>query len=518
MHRAILAGIESGMPSISTVKTLGDLRRACAASPDAFPRRSVKDEVRDNLVAKLRSGETLFPGIIGYDDTVIPQLVNAVLSRHNFILLGLRGQAKSRILRALVSLLDEHLPIVAGCEIHDDPFEPICSACRMRIAAERDDTNIAWLPREARFVEKLATPDVTIADILGDIDPIKAARAGLQLSDELTIHYGLLPRANRGIFGINELPDLAGKIQVGLFNILQEGDIQIKGYPVRLPLDLLMVFTANPEDYTARGKIITPLKDRIGSEIRTHYPSTRQNAMDITSQEAWLDRAKDEKKIDVPVYVREVVEEIAFQARADRKIDRRSGVSQRLAITCLENVLSNAERRALANGETQVVPRVTDVYAALPSITGKFEMEYEGELKGADNVARDLIRASVANIFAERFEGVDMRRVIEWFDLGGSLQTSDTSSAKELLAQARGVQGLVELADHLQLGSKASEPAIASAVDFALEGLYAQKKISRSEDRGYHAVEQQRRPAARAAERDIDEGLPLPGGKKKYYN
>jgi magnesium chelatase subunit I len=508
------------MPSISTVRTLGELRRARAASPEPFPRRSVKNEVRDNLIAKLRSGETLFPGIIGYDETVIPQLVNAILSRHNFILLGLRGQAKSRILRALVSLLDENLPVVAGCEIHDDPLEPICSACRLRIAAEGDDTNIAWLPREARYVEKLATPDVTIADMLGDVDPIKAARSGLQLSDELTIHYGLLPRANRGIFGINELPDLAGKIQVGLFNILQEGDIQIKGYPVRLPLDLLMVFTANPEDYTARGKIITPLKDRIGSEIRTHYPSTRQQAMQITAQEAWLNRGKDGKqRIDVPAYVREIVEEIAFQARADRKIDRRSGVSQRLAITCLENVLSNAERRALSNNEAHVVARVTDVYAALPSITGKFEMEYEGELKGADNVARELIRGSVANVFAERFDQVDMRRVIEWFDLGGSLQSSDSSSAKDLLSQARGVQGLVELAEHLQLGSKPPEPVLASAVDFVLEGLYAQKKISRSEDRGYHAAEPpQRRPTARAAERDIDEGFPLPGAKKKYYN
>jgi magnesium chelatase subunit I len=506
------------MPSISTIKTLGDLRRARAASPEAFPRRSVKNEVRDNLIAKLRSGETLFPGIIGYDDTVIPQLVNAVLSRHNFILLGLRGQAKSRILRALSSLLDEHLPIVAGCEIHDDPFNPICAACRMRIAAEGDGTTIAWLPRDARYVEKLATPDVTIADMLGDIDPIKAARSGLQLSDELTIHYGLLPRANRGIFGINELPDLAGKIQVGLFNILQEGDIQIKGYPVRLPLDLLMVFTANPEDYTARGKIITPLKDRIGSEIRTHYPATRQHAMDITAQEAWLARG-DGKNIDVPVYVREVVEEIAFQARADRKIDRRSGVSQRLAITCLENVLSNAERRALSNGEAQAVARVTDVYAALPSITGKFEMEYEGELKGADNVARELIRASVANVFAERSDGVDMRRVIEWFDLGGSLQSADTCSAKDLLAHARGVQGLMELADHLRAGTAASDPALASAVDFVLEGLYAQKKISRSDERGYHAAEPaQRRPVSRAAERDLDEGIPLPSGKKKYYN
>jgi magnesium chelatase subunit I len=507
------------MPHISTIKTLGDLRRARAASPDAFPRRTVKDEVRDNLIKKLQSGETLFPGIIGYDETVIPQLVNAILSRHNFILLGLRGQAKSRILRALVSLLDEQLPVVAGCEIHDDPFEPICSACRARLSVDGDSTPIAWRPREARYVEKLATPDVTIADMVGDIDPIKAARSGLQLSDELTIHYGLLPRANRAIFGINELPDLAGKIQVGLFNILQEGDIQIKGYPVRLPLDLLMVFTANPEDYTARGKIITPLKDRIGSEIRTHYPSTRRDAMAITAQEAWLNRAADAKQIDVPVYVREVVEEIAFQARADRKIDRRSGVSQRLAITCLENVLSNAERRALAGAERPVVARVTDVYAALPSITGKFEMEYEGELKGADNVARELIRSSVANVFAERFDQADLRRVVEWFDLGGSLQSSDTASAKTLLAQAKNVQGLIELAQHLDLGAKPSEPVLASAVDFVLEGLYAQKKISRSEDRGYHAAEQpQRRTTSRAVERDLDEGLPLPGGKKKYYN
>ena len=507
------------MTSISTVRTLGDLRRARQASPEAFPRRSVKNEVRENLIRKLRSGETLFPGIIGYDDTVVPQLVNAILSRHNFILLGLRGQAKSRILRALVSLLDEHLPVIASCEIHDDPFSPICSACRMRLAAEGEETTIAWLPREARYVEKLATPDVTIADMLGDIDPIKAARSGLQLSDELTIHYGLVPRANRSIFGINELPDLAGKIQVGLFNILQEGDVQIKGYPVRLPLDLLMVFTANPEDYTARGKIITPLKDRIGSEIRTHYPSTRRQAMAITAQEAWTHRGKDGGTIDVPEYVREVVEEIAFQARADRKIDRRSGVSQRLAITCLENVLSNAERRALTNGESQVVARVTDVYAALPSITGKFEMEYEGELKGADNVARELIRSSVANVFAERFDNVDLRRVVEWFDLGGSFQSADTSSAKELLSHARGVQGLIEAAEHLDLAKKPSEPALASAVDFVLEGLYAQKKISRSDDRGYFAAEQApRRPTARAAERDIDEGFPLPGGKKKYYN
>src|SRR5579872_6979230 len=282
------------------IETLGELRRQRGPAP-----RSVKQEIRDNLVRKLSAGEPLFPGIVGYDETVIPQLVNAILSRHNFILLGLRGQAKSRILRALVDLLDERIAVVPGCEIHDDPLAPLCAACRARIAAEGDRMPIAWLPREARYVEKLATPDVTIADMVGDIDPIKAAEAGLNLSDELTMHYGLLPRANRGVFAVNELPDLAGKIQVGLFNILQEGDVQIKGYPIRLKLDVMLVFTANPEDYTARGKIITPLKDRIGSEIRTHYPTTRGNAIAITKQEAWTDRS-GALKVDVPDYVREV--------------------------------------------------------------------------------------------------------------------------------------------------------------------------------------------------------------------
>src|SRR5499426_1403112 len=291
-------------------QTLGNLRRQSGSLL-----KPVKQEIRDNLVRKLQAGEPLFPGIIGYEDTVIPQLVNAILSRHNFILLGLRGQAKSRILRGLIELLDEQIPAVPGCEIHDDPLAPLCAACRARIAREGDELPIAWLPRAARFVEKLATPDVTIADMVGDIDPIKAAQAGLNLSDELTMHYGLLPRANRGIFAINELPDLAGKIQVGLFNILQEGDVQIKGYPIRLKLDVMLVFTANPEDYTARGKIITPLKDRIGSEIRTHYPTAREHAVTITKQEAWTERPGG-LKAEVPTYVREVVEEVAFQARA----------------------------------------------------------------------------------------------------------------------------------------------------------------------------------------------------------
>jgi magnesium chelatase subunit I len=495
---------------------LGDLRRA--VDTGAVARRSVHEEVRENLIRRLRAGGPLFEGIIGYDDTVIPQLVNALLSRHNFILLGLRGQAKTRLLRALATLLDDRIPVMPDCEINDDPLAPICEACRTRIAAEGDSTPVGWLERDARYVEKLATPDVTIADVVGDIDPIKAARSGLQLSSELTMHYGLLPRANRGIFAINELPDLAGKIQVGLFNILQEGDVQIKGYPIRLPLDLLMAFTANPEDYTARGKIITPLKDRIGSEIRTHYPAGRAEAMTITAQEAWMRRNGSGPAAEVPTFVAEIVEEIAFQARQDRRVDKRSGVSQRLPISALENVLSNAERRALLTGEDQAVPRVTDVYAALPSITGKFEMEYEGELKGAEAVARELIRGAVATVADGYLSHLETRRVIEWFDLGGSLQISDTMSAADVLGAAQQVQGLAELAHAAGIPGNASALLLAAGVDFVLEGLYATKKIGRSDERGYHANE----PAARRAPREVipkDDPLPSAGSpKKKYYN
>ena len=497
----------------------GDLRHAVEAGE--VPRRPVKDELRENVIARLRDGGTLFPGIHGYDETVIPQIVNAILSRHDFVLLGLRGQAKSRILRALADLLDEAIPVVAGCEIHDDPLAPICAACRARLREEGDGLSVAWLPREARYVEKLATPDVTIADIVGDIDPIKAARGGRQLSDELTMHYGLLPRANRGIFAINELPDLAGKIQVGLFNILQEGDVQIKGYPVRLPLDVLMVFSANPEDYTARGKIITPLKDRIGSEIRTHYPLTRHHAMAITAQEAWVERngharARPWASV-VPDFVREAVEEIAFEARRDQKVDRRSGVSQRLPISCLENVVSNAERRALVNGETPAVARVTDIYAALPSITGKLELEYEGELRGADAVARELVRSAVANVFDGYSQGADIRPVVEWFDMGGALHVDDSSPAADLIERAGLVQGLRDLARVTGLAPDAEAPLVAAAIDFVLEGLFAMKKISRTDEWTYQAAESPR-PRPRAVVDDaIAEDPPL-GRKKKYYN
>jgi magnesium chelatase subunit I len=495
--------------------TLGQLRSA--VSTGTIKHRSVKEEIRDNLIARLRAGEALFPGIIGYDETVVPQIVNAVLSRHNFILLGLRGQAKSRILRALTDLLDDEVPVLPGCEIHDDPLAPLCAACRARASEEGDALPIAWLPREARYVEKLATPDVTIADIIGDLDPIKAARRGLQLSDELTMHYGLLPRANRGIFAINELPDLAGKIQVGLFNILQEGDVQIKGYPVRLPLDVMMVFSANPEDYTARGKIITPLKDRIGSEIRTHYPATRHEGMAITAQEAWTTRT--DLEVVVPEFVREIVEEVAFQARQDSRIDKRSGVSQRLPISLLENVISNAERRSILARETAVVPRVSDIYAALPAITGKFELEYEGELRGADNVAREIIRSAVGTVFGGIFASVEYGQVGDWFDMGGTLQVEDTLPASDLLTRTAVVQGLHDIARKAGIAARPSDPLLASAVDFVLEGLYAHKKISRSEDRQYQGVEQPRRPQrASQAESLLERELPIAGNKKKYYN
>ena len=495
--------------------TLGELKAAVARG--AVPHRSVKDEVRQNLIAKLRRGDTLFPGIIGYEDTVVPQIVNAILARHNFILLGLRGQAKTRILRALTTLLDDEIPVVPGSEINDDPLAPLSAYGREKVGRDGDLMRIDWLPRDARYVEKLATPDVTIADMIGDIDPIKAAHGGLQLASELAMHFGLLPRANRGMFAINELPDLAGKIQVGLFNILQEGDVQIKGFPVRLPLDVMVLFTANPEDYTARGKIITPLKDRIGAEIRTHYMESREQAMAITAQEAWEKRGQP---IDVPRFVREIVEEVAFQARNERKIDKRSGVSQRMPISVLESVISNAERRAIINSETPVAPRVIDLYASLPAMTGKFELEYEGELKGADAVARELIRSAVSQVFDGYFPGADVRSVVEWFDLGGTLNLGDHVSAHDVMTQARDVQGLLDLAHRAGIAPDAPAPIVASAVDFVLEGLYSQKKIGRSDDRGYHGTEPVRRQTApqRAPMLTPDEDDEQPRKKKRYYN
>src|SRR3979490_2914172 len=471
---------------MSFARTLGELRQSPFTAQRLGSRR-VKGELREDLMSRLGEGGPIFPGIVGYDDTVVPQIVNAILSRHNFILLGLRAQGKSRILRALTALLDPQMPYVAGCEIHDNPYTPICRRCRELVAKEGDATPVAWLTPEHRYVEKLATPDVTIADLIGDIDPIKAARGGHELSSEFTVHYGLLPRANRGIFAINELPDLAGKIQVGLFNIMQEGDVQIKGYPIRLALDVALVFSANPEDYTARGKIITPLKDRIGSEIRTHYPGTLEEGITITAQEAWTRR--NGHRLHLPKYVQEVIERIAFAARDDKKIDKRSGVSQRLPISAIENVVSNAERRALTHREKLVVPRVSDIYAALPAITGKLELEYEGEMKGADHVSRELIRTAVAKSFDTYLHSVNMNQVVQWFDLGGEIQLSDYAGAQEVLEGLTQIQGLMEKLGKLNVGPKDSTEMQVSAAEFVLEGLHAHKKIGRNEERVFSAGE-----------------------------
>ena len=468
-------------------RTLRELQSS-SFGQESYRKRTIKDEMRINLIRKLEAKASIFPGIVGYEETVVPQVVNAILSRHNMILLGLRGQAKSRILRGLIEFLDEVVPVIEGCEINDNPFCPICRRCRDLMEEMGDNTRVDYRTKEDRYVEKLATPDVTIADIIGDIDPIKAAKGGHAVGSELSVHYGLLPRANRGIFAINELPDLAGKIQVGLFNIMQEGDVQIKGYPVRLPLDVVLVFSANPEDYTARGKIVTPLKDRIGSEIKTHYPGTLEHGLAITEQEAWI-RRNSERKILVPHFIKQIVEAIAFKARADQRIDKRSGVSQRLPISCLENVLSNAERRSLITGEDVVVPRVADIYAALPAITGKLELEYEGELKGADSIARDLIRQAVQMVFRQYFPAADFKPVVEWFETGGHLKFSDVDSASIVLARLDKVQGLLEKLDGLDAGP-GTPPAIrVAAGELILEGLYSIEKISRSEERGYAAVD-----------------------------
>jgi magnesium chelatase subunit I len=486
--------------------TLGHLR--LSEYTPARLGRTVKEELRENLIARLRAASTnpakepLFPGVIGYEDTVIPQIVNAVLSKHNFILLGLRGQAKSRILRALTTLLDPATPYVAGSELRDNPYAPLSRFSKDLISRMGEATPIAWLTPDDRYVEKLATPDVTVADLVGDIDPIKAARSGHDLGSELTMHYGLLPRANRGIFAINEIPDLAGKIQVALFNIMQEGDIQIKGYPVRLPLDVAIVFSANPEDYTARGKIVTPLKDRIGSEIRTHYPESIDEAIAITQQEAWSARG-ELSEIHVPHYISQIVETIAFAAREDKKVDKRSGVSQRLPISTMELVISNAERRAFLHGETLAVPRVADIIAALPGITGKIELEYEGEMRGADTVVREIIRQAVANVFDQYFAETNTQQIEQWFNLGGTVSLTDDHSAADSLNELKQIQGLFEKLTPLKLEKSAPPEIAVSAAEFLLEGMTAHKRLSRTEERAFTAAEKKTRndQAAQYAER-----------------
>ena len=468
--------------------TLAELRAA------GYRTRTVRDELRDNLIRKIETRETLFPGVHGYDDSVIPQLTNAILSRHDFILLGLRGQAKSRILRQLVDLLDPHIPVIAGSEVNDDPLAPISKYGRQMIAECGDATPVEWLGRGRRYLEKLATPDVTISDIIGDLDPIKAARGGHILSDELTIHYGMLPRANRGIFAMNELPDLSPRIQVGLFNILEEGDVQIKGYPVRLPLDLLIAFTANPEDYTARGKIITPLKDRIAAEIRTHYPQDLKTALAITAQEAWVSR--NGRRVFIPHFVREIVERITVLARLENRVDQTSGVSQRMSIAVMETAVSSAERRAILQGEDEAVPRIGDVYAALPAITGKVELEYEGEMQGATRIATDLVTSSAGITFTEHEtqvmvddEELDYDSIIAYFESGGVIQVSEDAAAAACVEGFRQVPGLLEAAEELKLLTADSRDGVrAAACELVLEGLACDEKISRTRGGAYRAA------------------------------
>ena len=385
---------------MTAIHTLGELR----ASGQSV--RSVKDEMRANLLRKIAKGEPTFPGIHGYERTVIPALHNAILSKHDIILLGLRGQAKTRILRSLTMLLDERVPVIDGCEINDSPFEPTCKRCRRLAAEPGDDLHVSWLERDQRYREKLATPDVTVADLVGDIDPIKAANQRLTYADEEVIHYGIIPRTNRGIFAINELPDLAPRIQVALLNILEERDLQIRGFPIRIPLDVVLVFSANPEDYTSRGNIITPLKDRIDSQILTHYPQSVETARRITEQEAWLER-DGASRVEIPTYVRDLVESIAFVARESDLVDQTSGVSARLTIAAMELLQSNLERRAALTGDRVVYPRLSDLSMVLPAITGKVEMVYEGEQQGAEVVARKLVGLALGKLFAAKFPQIE---------------------------------------------------------------------------------------------------------------
>src|SRR6266545_3494117 len=384
-------------------RTFGELKES------GYRPRGVKEELRENLRRALAAGENPFEGIHGYERTVLPSLHNAILSRHDFLLLGLRGQAKTRLLRMLVNLLDAEIPAIAGSELNEEPFAPITKYGRRILAEKGDSTPIVWIPREERYREKLATPDVTIADLIGDVDPIKAATQRRSYSDEEVIHFGIIPRTNRGIFAINELPDLQPRIQVGLLNILEERDLQIRGFPVRIPLDILLVFSANPEDYTNRGNIITPLKDRISSQILTHYPDEVKVAARITAQEAWLERAAT-PSVEIPEFFRELVEEIAFAARASEFVDQSSGVSARMPISAVEILASNLERRGLVHGERHVLPRLCDLPACLPAITGKVEMVYEGEQQGAEVIAKKLIATAVKKLFDGRFPPPDSGR------------------------------------------------------------------------------------------------------------
>ena len=482
---------------MSRPRTLGELKRS------GYRSRSVKDEMRASVIERLRQRTPLFPGVIGYENTVEPQIVNALLSRHNFILLGLRGQAKTRLLRSLCQFLDEFTPAIEGCPLNSDPLQPTSHHARALVETHGDDTPIVWIHRELRYQEKLATPDVTIADLIGDIDPIKAATLKLDYSDERVIHYGIIPRTNRGIFAINELPDLQPRIQVGLLNILEEKDFQIRGFPVRMPLDVVMVFSANPEDYTNRGNIITPLRDRINSQIMTHYPLSREQGIEITAQESWLERDSG-IEVSVPSFMRELVEEVAIQARRSEYVDQNSGVSARLPIALIENLVSNAERRALATGESRVVTRVCDLQNAVSAVSGKVELVLEGEQEGTLNVARALLGRGVKALFSQRFPDAykprrgrsaaaqaqneselaasEYRPLLEWFASGNTVMVSDDLGHAEYARRLAAVRGLRELATKYLEPRSGEEHAV--AMELVLEGLHQNSMLSRERTDG----------------------------------
>lgn len=476
----------SGMTNnLLGIRTLGELRKS------GYSPKSVKEELRQNLLQKIRDKEETFPGIIGYEDTVIPDVERALLSRHNILFLGLRGQAKTRMARQLTNLLDEYIPVVEGSEINDNPFSPISKYARDLVAEKGDDTPLAWLHRSARYGEKLATPDVTVADLIGDIDPIKAANLRLSYADEGVIHYGIIPHSNRSIFVINELPDLQARIQVALFNILEEGDLQIRGFKLRLPLDMLFVFTANPEDYTNRGSIVTPLKDRIESQILTHYPTSIENSLYITEQEARL-HDDQVKKVKVSDIIKRLIEQVAFEARNNEYVDRKSGVSARLTISAFENAVSAAERRMTLNGEQQTQVWVSDLMGMIPAVTGKIELVYEGEQEGPFQVAYNLLEKAIRNQFGIYFpnpENFKRRRegagevknpyqpIISWFDKGNTLQVFfgiKDEDKRQLLYKVDGLYALVK--KHYPL---VNERENALLMEFVLHGLAAYSLISK---------------------------------------
>ncbi len=462
------------------INTLGELKKA------GFKSKSIKDELRDNLINNIKNKKTTFQGVHGFENSVIPELERAILSRHNINLLGLRGQAKTRLARLMINLLDDYIPYVEGSEINDDPFNPISRFAKEKIKELGDSTPIAWLHKEERFAEKLATPDVTVADIIGDVDPIKAANLKLSYADDRVIHYGMIPRANRSIFVINELPDLQSRIQVSLFNILQEGDIQIRGFKLRLPLDIQFVFTANPEDYTNRGSIVTPLKDRIGSQILTHYPETIDIAKTITNQEAKLD-VRQSESILVPELAKDLLEQISFEARKSEYIDEKSGVSARLSITAYENLLSTAERRALKSGDPKTTIRLSDFAGVIPAITGKVELVYEGEQEGADFVAQGLIEKAIESLFPEYFPKIEKLEkedrkgpyddLIYWFFEGNGFELLDDLNNSEYQKILDFVSPLDSLIKQYQ--PDASDTDIYFLKEFILWGLVQFKKLSK---------------------------------------